>query len=107
MSEEHDFAGIDFIDEQERLYFAQARLGSDTLMFMRSPVGRYLHGRAKQEVDEVKEELLDCNPDSFFGRRKIRKLQKKSNTAQLFMRWCVDIIEEGEVATKELENYRG
>lgn len=102
-----DFSGITFIDENERLYFAQAKLANDVLLFLRSPVGRYLHGRAKQQYEEAKEGALKCNPNSFFGRRKLKKLQQEAAQAHCFMQWCTDIISEGEFATQELEQYRG
>lgn len=98
---------LEFVDERERLYFAQAQLGDEAVRFLQSPIGRYLHGRAKQQADECSAEALSCNPDSYFGRRKLVKLQKKSATALAFMSWCVDIITEGDLAGQELDNYRG
>jgi hypothetical protein len=107
MSENKDLAGIEFIDEGERLHFAQAQLGHEALMFLRSNVGKYLHGRAQLQVTEAKEAVLECNPDSFFGRRKIKRLQNEAAQGLAFIRWCTDIITEGAFSTQELENYRG
>lgn len=107
MSNDQDFSGITFVDEGERLHFETARLGNETLMFLRSNVGRYLHGRAKQELDEAKEAMSKCNVDSLFGRRKYKKHQRKAEIASMFIRYCTDIITEGEFSAQELENYRG
>ena len=107
MSEDKDLSGIEFIDEGERMHFAHAKLGHDVRMFLRSSVGRYLHGRAKLEVIEARDAILDCNPDSFFGRRKIKKIQRQAANGRSFIRWCTDAISEGDFSEQELENYRG
>jgi hypothetical protein len=106
-TERDDLSGIEFIDTKERLYFERARLGFQVLDFLRSPVGRYLHGRAKLDLDECKQDALDCNPDSFFGRRKLKKIQRKADAAKSFIRYCTDAITDGQHAEQELEQYRG
>lgn len=107
MSNDNDLAGIEFVDEGERMHFAHARLGQDVRLFLTSQTGRYLHGRAKLELDEARDAILEANPHSFFGRRKIQKIQRQAESAKLFIRWCTDAITEGEFAEQELENYRG
>lgn len=106
MTEEQQYEG-DFLDESERLYFAQAHLGVEVTQFLSSNVGRYLHGRAIQEYEQAKEDLLKCNVRTLFGRRKALKIQQKAETAQMFMRWCAEAIMDGRNAEQELENYRG
>lgn len=97
---------IDFLDEQERLYFSQAKLGVETEQFLKSDVGRFLHGCALQELAEVKDKLLNCNPNRAKGRREIRELQNRAQQAKRFMRWCAEAIESGRVAEYQLEEYR-
>jgi hypothetical protein len=97
-----DLTQVEFVDEKEREYFARAKLGSDVEAFLQSDVGRYLHGRAKQEVTECQEQALDCNPNSWFGRRKLSKLQTRAATAENFMRWCADAIVDGRSAESQL-----
>jgi hypothetical protein len=77
-------------------------LREDVLEFLRSPVGRYLHGRAKLDLEAAKEDLLDCNPLSWWGRRKILKIQHRADIARSLMRYCVDAINDGNVAEKQL-----
>lgn len=96
---------LDFIDENERLHFANAQLGEQVRAFLVSPAGRYLHGRAKQQLLQAQEDALTCNPDSFFGRRKLRKIQRSAEVASLFMQWCADAITEGEASYRELQEY--
>lgn len=97
---------LDFVDSKERVLFAKAQLGEQAREFLATPVGRYLHGRAQQDMDDVKDQLLGTNVDSFFGRRKFRRLQSKAECARMFMAYLVDAITEGEHAAVEFEQYR-
>ena len=103
---EERVAQLEFIDRTEQEYFAQAKLGEDVREFLVSPVGRYLHGCAKQEVGRYRDELEQCNPDSIFGRRKMRRLQKNAKAARYFMIWCAEAIQVGDMAYQQLEEYR-
>lgn len=96
---------MEFVDEQEKIHFAKAQLGEQVRQFLASPAGRYLHLRAKQQLQECQEEALDCNPNSFFGRRKLQKIQHKAGVSRAFISWCVDAITEGEMSYKELQEY--
>lgn len=96
---------LEFVDENERIHFARAQLGEQVREFLRGPAGRYLHGRAKQDLREAQEAALECNPYSIFGRRKLKKIQHQAGIARSFITWCADAIEEGEFSYRELENY--
>lgn len=100
---------LEFVDDQERLYFAKAQLGEQIREFLVSPAGRYLHGRAKQQLQGCQEEALSCNPNSFFGRRKLSRIQRDAEVARSFMSWCADAITEGEYSYRKLQenNNRG
>lgn len=103
------FAGIQFVDQQEREYFAQAQLGEEAIQFLHSNLGRYLHGCAQQEVEALRDELEKIDPDrrlSFFSRRKLRRLQKEAQAARYFMRWLAEAIQQGNYAFNQLETYR-
>lgn len=97
---------IQFIDKNEQDYFAQAKLGEDIREFLVSAPGRYLHGCAKQEIEQYRDALEKCNPDSIFGKRKIRRLQKRAEAGRFFMTWCAEAIQVGEMAYQQLEEYR-
>lgn len=97
---------LEFVDAQERMHFAKAQLGEQLRMFLVSPAGRYLHGRAKQQLRQSEEEAINCNPDSFFGRRKLKRIKHDADVARAFMTWCADAIIEGEHSEKELQEYR-
>jgi len=98
-----DELNIEFISPQEREYFARAHLGEEAIQFLNSNIGKYLHGCAKQEVELLRDALEQHNPDSIFGRRKIRKLQKKAEVARYFMQWCAEVINDGEHAFQQLK----
>jgi ABC-type tungstate transport system permease subunit len=97
---------VQFVDDTEREYFAEAQLGLQVYDFLLSPAGRYLHGRAKLELQIVKDEMAELNPYSFFGKRKWRALKIRQETAESFMRWCAEAITTGSQAEKALEEYR-
>lgn len=105
--QEDKLAHLQFVDERERLYFAQAHLGIEVHQFLGSNVGKLLHGRAIQEYEQAKEDLLKCNLGNWFGRRKAQKLQQQAAIADRFMRWCAEAIMDGHAAEQELEEYRG
>lgn len=101
-----DFSGINFVDQQERQFFAEAEMGEETIEFLRSPIGRLLHGRARQVVEQAKTDLLDINPLTRRGFRKFKRIQEEALQAKWFMRWCAETIQDGDIAATQLEFYR-
>lgn len=97
---------IEFVNEQEREYFAEAVLGEEARQFLQSTVGRYLHGCAKQEYDRCRDEMFDCDPYTPEGKREWTKLKRNAAASQHFMRWCVEAITRGDQAAAMLEGYR-
>jgi len=91
------------VTDRERLLIAEGRMGIEVERFLKSEVGRLLHGRAKQEIEEAKAELMGCDPNTFWGRRKIKKLQNRALIAQWFMSWCVEAIMDGRNAEIQLQ----
>lgn len=98
---------LTFADDRERTLFAKAQLGVQIREFLMSPTGRYLHGRAQQQISECKSEAVECNADNFLGRRKLNRIQKRHDVAQNFISWLADALVESDHATHEFENYRG
>ena len=96
---------LEFVDKNEREHFARAQLGEQIKEFLRGPAGRYLHGRAKQQLTECQEKALSCNPNSFFGRRKLKAIQHDAGIARAFMTWCADAIQDGEFSYRELDEH--
>ena len=103
---ENEYAGVEFVDDKERELFAEAALGEEARTFLSTSVGRYLHGRAKHARAQATAELLECNPDTFWGRRKIRRIQKDAYGALHFMIWVAEAINQGAQSSYQLEQYR-
>lgn len=97
---------IEFVNEQEREYFAEAVIGEETRQFLVSNVGRYLHGCAKQEYDRCRNEMFDLDPYTPTGKQEFLRLKADAAAAQHFMRWCAEAISRGDQAAVMLENYR-
>jgi len=101
-----DYSKIDFINDAERGYFEEARLGVTVQHFLVSDVGRYLHGRAKFALEEVKQKMLDLDPGIPSFLQEFVGLQKDAWAAESFMKWCAEAIVNGENANHQLEEYR-
>ncbi len=97
---------LDFINEQEREYFAEAVIGEEVRQFLTSSTGQYLHGRAKQEYDRCRNEMFDLDPYTPEGKREYLKLKAQAAAATHFLSWCVDAMTRGDQAAVMLENYR-
>lgn len=97
---------IQFIDENEREYFAEAVVGQEMQEFLTSQVGQYLHGCAKQEYDRCRDEMFDTDPWTPEGKQKFLQLKADAAAAAHFMRWCAEAITRGQQAEFMLANYR-
>ena len=102
---------VSFVDEHERELFATALLGEDVRKFLlNDPVGRYLHHRAKLEIQQAEVDALGVDPDGWRGwlysRRKLRIIRQKAQVARLLINFLAEAIMEGNNAEKELDDYR-
>lgn len=97
-----DFSRVEFANKRERELLAQAMVGQDAIDFLNTPVGKYLHGCAKQKIWECVTEIAETNPDTRLGRRKIKRLQNEKAQAEMFSRWLAEAIQAGQLAEKEL-----
>lgn len=104
-------AEIEFIDAKERELFARASLAQDVRDFLESNTGRYLHGRARAELERCQVEALECDPGfGVFrwgrGRRKLLALRQDAAVARRFIQWCAEALMDGDVAYQELKEHR-
>jgi hypothetical protein len=95
----------DFISEEHRLYFQEAKLGISAESFFRSELGQYILGRAKGEMDDAKAEAMNIRWWSPFAARKLKKLQNKHRQAELSIQWLSQAIDNGEAAIQALEEF--
>ncbi len=106
MSEEVDYSGIDFVNDAERTYFEEARLGISFMTFLRSDVGRFMHGRAKLDLEETKTDILVLSSSDPAFLAEFERLQQKAWCAEHFMQWCSEAIVNGKNAEQQLEVIR-
>ena len=99
------YGNVQFVNNSEREFFEEARLGINVRDFLNGDIGRYLHGRAKLEIEEAKHEILHLNPYDVEDQRKIVRMQYQSACGEAFMRWCADAIQNGELAEQSLKEY--
>ena len=106
MADPTQLGHIEFINDQERQYYAEAMVGEEVLSFLNSTIGMYLHGRAKQIYQESIKEMFEIDPYSPEGKKAHARIKQEAWCAQQFMKWCTDAIIEGQQAAVQLENYR-
>ena len=97
---------IEFVNDQERQYFAEAMVGEEVNGFLNTTIGIYLHGRAKQVYNACIKEMFDLDPYSPEGKKTYSRLKRDAWCAEHFMQWCADAIIEGQQAATQLETYR-
>jgi len=105
LSETVPYHNLEFVNDAEREFFEEARLGVEASNFLLSELGRYLHGRAKIELDEARDAILELNAYDFKDRMEIARHQKNAACGQAFMRWLVDLIQNGKAAEQQLSEY--
>ncbi|RKX24368.1 MAG: hypothetical protein DRP45_08355 [Candidatus Zixiibacteriota bacterium] len=90
-------------DEEDYSLFAEAMLGEGAETFLRTELGRYLTGCAKQEIEDCSYQLLTVAP---WRKRKIAAIQAKAGTAKNFLVWINEAISAGHNAHQQLSNKR-
>lgn len=97
---------VEFINDQEKQYFAEAMVGEDVQSFLNSTAGIYLHGRAKQVYERCREEIFEIDPYTPEGKKEHERIRREAWCAQQFLRWCAEAIMDGRNAATQLESYR-
>jgi len=90
------------MDETE-LLVAEARLGSQTKEFLKSPIGRYIVGRADKAREEAFESWVSANPTDA---ETIAELQFRARLPSLVMGWLDEVINQAKHAEETLSEIR-
>ena len=98
------FENVEFVNNQEREYFAEAVLGEDVREFLASSIGRFLWGCAKSKYDECRDKMFEIDPYTPEGKKKYEQLKADAWAAQHFIQWCTEAIEQGNTAEAMLEH---
>lgn len=104
---EEELSRLEFVNDQERIYFAEAHLGEQMRQFLNGDIGRYLHGRAKAQYTEALEKCIHADLKTSDGRAEAAKAQFDAAVAEAFMGWCADAIQNGEIAYHKIQEEYG
>jgi hypothetical protein len=102
-AESFDYSNVRFVSDQEREYFAEAHLGEMVRDFLVSPVGRFLHGRAKSEIGKCKDRLAEIDPSTDDGLVEWKQIKQDMANAEMFMQWCAEAMINGDHAATQLQ----
>ena len=97
---------LEFINEAEEQYFAEAVIGVEVREFLTSSAGRFLHGCAKAEYDICRDKMFDLDPYTPEGKREYLKLKADAWAASHFMQWCVEAMQRGDESEVMLKAMR-
>jgi hypothetical protein len=89
------------MSEDENTLFAEAALGRDAEDFLKSDIGRYILGRAEQEIQEAQDKLALVSP---WRRNRIRQLQNDIWRAKSVRGWLAELVGAGKQAEAILED---
>lgn len=82
-------------------HFVQiARMGIDAETFMRSPIGRFVEGKARAEEAAAMDALVEADPDDAKANRELRN---QIHVARMFLVWMTDAINAGRAAHAQLQ----
>lgn len=90
-----------FADSEEESLFRVASFAENTRDFLRTEVGRYIKGRAIQEIRDAQQALLVVSP---WNRWKIHKIQRRAQAARSTLEWINEILVEGDIAYQAMED---
>ncbi|HIJ83832.1 MAG: hypothetical protein HW380_210 [Magnetococcales bacterium] len=82
-------------EDSRRLWLAEVDLGLQCQRFFNSDVGRYLLGRAAQEIQEARDLLEQVHHEETGN---VRQLQNRIWRARSFITWIDEAIRDGEEA---------
>lgn len=91
---------LETLDPTTRNLVGEADLGNETAEWLRSAVGRYIVGCAKQEIAEAHELLAKTSP---WRRRRIQELQNRVWRAESLLAWLRELLLGGHAAHQALD----
>ena len=98
--EELDAINDILVDGDDSVMLAEIHLGEDAAEFIKSDLGRYIVGRANQEIRIALGELKRVY---WWRRNRICFLQNKIARAENTKMWLVECLNAGQIALQTLE----
>lgn len=84
----------------DTVLLAEVHLGEDAAEFIKSDLGRYVIGRANQEIKVAQDELKRVY---WWRTNRIRFLQNKIARSENVKMWLVECLNAGQIALNTLE----
>ena len=97
---------LEFINDQERQYFAEAVIGVDIREFLASSTGRFLRGCAEAEYNKARDRMFEINPYTPTGKQEYEQLKADAWAASHFTIWCVEAMQRGNESETMLKQMR-
>lgn len=93
-------SAIEFTEERQVLQYAEAKLGLEIEDFLATNVGRFIVGRARQDIEEFTDWSLseDADPSEFAKRR------AKALAARTLVGWLSEQVAAGLAAEQQLNH---
>lgn len=92
-----------FLNDEERMLFAEVMFGDEAIAFLDSDLGRVLRGHLKQNRQESLEALATVG---WWRRRKIRQLQNQVRYADSFLKFFREILGQAKSSEHDLAQMR-
>jgi hypothetical protein len=89
--------------EEEELLVAEARLGLQAKEFLKSPIGRYMVGRADKAREEAFEAWTTADPSN---EQLISELQFRARLPALVIGWLSEAVNRAQYAEETLSDIR-
>lgn len=93
----------DLYDHDPHVHLAQVAFQLEK--FMGSLVGKTLLKRAQTQIDDAVSDMLELDPDD--DKAKFRSRRMDALVAQQALTWLKNILDDGEVAVKQLNDQDG
>jgi len=81
-------------------HLSVVKFGIEVEMFLQTPIGKYLVGRAHEELDAARDALELVNAVDI---QEVRQLQVKAYMARSFDKWLAEAVQEGWNAEAHLK----
>jgi len=98
-----DGVSEEFDDIEDLTLFGELQLGEDARLFTDSITGQFMIGAIKQDIQHALEKLADTS-DTFFGRRKTKRLKNEIYIKKQFLVMLNEAFTTGELAHQTLLN---
>ena len=97
---DEEVSSLSFIDDDEEACFRTAVLGTQTISFLETDLGRMIRRYAIADIKIAQGKLVNVDAADI---EKVRKLQMEANVPAALLAYIEEIIANGEQAEQELK----